>query len=149
MNSCAVYLGVHAELSVFCCSLYELGYVTSNATRGCTEGYSKVITQEEAPSSPHCLDGASGSLMLPDESENTSDDNPGKLQVHITVMCTEIQALQQTSWGHCIWEWWEDLKQFLGSKVSVYISKRCCSSSILSVTKSLRSAKFLKITGLS
>lgn len=97
MNSCAVYSGVHAELSIFCCSLYELGYVTSNATRGCTEGYSKVITQEEAPSSPHCLDGASGSLVLPDESENTSDDNPGKLQVHVTVMCMEIQALQQTS----------------------------------------------------
>lgn len=123
-----MYSGLHAELSIFCCSLYELGYVRSNATRGCTAGYSKVITQEEAPSSPPCMDGASGSLVLPDEWENTSDDNPGKLQVHIIVMCMEIQALQQTSWGHresyCIWEWWEDPKQFLGSKVSFFIFLR-------------------------
>jgi len=77
--------------------LYERVYIESNATRGYSEGYSTVVIQEEAPSSPHCKGVAPGSYVQPDESENSAHGDSGNLQVHITVMCTEIQALQEKS----------------------------------------------------
>lgn len=64
---------------------------------GCTEGYGKILTQVEGLSSPYCtmiIQDPSVLWVLPDKSGSITYGDPENLQVHATVMCTEIQALQ-------------------------------------------------------